>query len=57
MQFGAFMRDEARDRGADALQVDMLFDQKAILEVGYWGCLVGYGVWDVMVLLFMNYCV
>jgi hypothetical protein len=33
MQFGAFMRDEARDRGADALQVELSFNQKSILEV------------------------
>jgi len=32
MQFGAFMRDEAKDRGADALAVEQPFDQKAILE-------------------------
>jgi hypothetical protein len=33
MQFGAFMRDEARDRGSDALQVELSFNQKSILEV------------------------
>jgi leucyl-tRNA synthetase len=33
MQFGAFMRDEVRDRGVDALAVESPFDQKAILEV------------------------
>jgi hypothetical protein len=33
MQFGAFMRDEAKDRGPDALAVELPFDQKAILEV------------------------
>lgn len=33
MQFAAFMRDEALERGADALATDMPFDQKAILEV------------------------
>ena len=33
MQFGAFMRDEARDRGSDALQVELSFSQKNILEV------------------------
>lgn len=32
MQFGAFMRDEAKDRGRDALAFEMTFDQKAILE-------------------------
>jgi leucyl-tRNA synthetase len=32
MQFGAFMRDEAKDRGKDALAFEMTFDQKAILE-------------------------
>eukprot|EP01041_Mallomonas_annulata_P005684 gene5684-11471_t len=32
MQFGAFMRDEAKERGSDALQCEMSFDQKAILE-------------------------
>jgi hypothetical protein len=32
MQFGAFMRDEAKDRGRDALAIQMTFDQKAILE-------------------------
>ena len=33
MQFGAFMRDEAKERGPDALAVEQPFDQKAILEV------------------------
>ena len=33
MQFGAFMRDEAKDRGSDALQVELSFNQKDILEV------------------------
>ena len=33
MQFGAFMRDEAKDRGPDALQVELSFNQKEILEV------------------------
>ena len=33
MQFGAFMRDEAKDRGSDALQVELSFNQKNILEV------------------------
>lgn len=33
MQFGAFMRDEALERGADALASELHFDQKAILEV------------------------
>ena len=37
MQFGAFMRDEARDRGIDALDTEMPFDQKALLEVSRWG--------------------
>lgn len=32
MQFGAFMRDEAKSRGPDALGVDQPFDQKTILE-------------------------
>jgi len=32
LQFGAFMRDEALDRGPDALATEMAFDQKAILE-------------------------
>ena len=32
MQFGAFMRDEAKERGPDALAVDQPFDQRAILE-------------------------
>jgi hypothetical protein len=32
LQFGAFMRDEANDRGPDALATEMAFDQKAILE-------------------------
>ena len=31
MQFGAFMRDEALERGVDALAIEMSFDQKAIL--------------------------
>jgi leucyl-tRNA synthetase len=35
MQFGAFMRDEALERGADALATEMVFDQRAILEVSY----------------------
>ena len=34
MQFGAFMRDEAKERGPDALAIEQAFDQKAILEVG-----------------------
>lgn len=33
MQFGAFMRDEAKDRGIDALAEVSPFDQKAILTV------------------------
>ena len=33
MQFGAFMRDEAKDRGLDALALESPFDQLAILEV------------------------
>eukprot|EP00607_Mallomonas_marina_P007653 CAMPEP_0182422418 /NCGR_PEP_ID=MMETSP1167-20130531/8097_1 /TAXON_ID=2988 /ORGANISM="Mallomonas Sp, Strain CCMP3275" /LENGTH=1133 /DNA_ID=CAMNT_0024600465 /DNA_START=65 /DNA_END=3466 /DNA_ORIENTATION=- len=32
MQFGAFMRDEAKERGPDALASEMAFDQKAILQ-------------------------
>ena len=32
MQFGAFMRDEAKNRGPDALGLDQPFDQKIILE-------------------------
>ena len=34
MQFGAFMRDEAKERGQDALATEMTFDQKYILQVG-----------------------
>jgi hypothetical protein len=33
MQFGAFMRDEAAERGLDALATELTFNQKAILEV------------------------
>ena len=33
MQFGSFMRDEARERGEDALATELPFDQGAILEV------------------------
>lgn len=33
MQFGAFMRDEANERGLDALATELTFDQKAILMV------------------------
>jgi len=33
MQFGAFMRDEAKERGPDALATELPFDQRAILEV------------------------
>lgn len=32
MQFGAFMRDEAKERGLDALATEMAFDQKAIIQ-------------------------
>ncbi|CAM9242157.1 unnamed protein product, partial [Ectocarpus fasciculatus] len=32
MQFGAFMKNEADDRGADALAVELPFDQQQILE-------------------------
>eukprot|EP01035_Chromulina_nebulosa_P027413 gene27413-36056_t len=32
MQFGSFMKDEALERGADALAVELPFNQKAILE-------------------------
>eukprot|EP01038_Epipyxis_sp_PR26KG_P005664 gene5664-7821_t len=32
MQFGAFMRDEARERGYDALAIELPFNQKSILE-------------------------
>lgn len=33
MQFGAFMRDEALERGYDALAISLDFDQKQILQV------------------------
>jgi leucyl-tRNA synthetase len=33
IQFGAFMRDEAEDRGFDALAIDLPFNQRAIIEV------------------------
>jgi leucyl-tRNA synthetase len=33
MQFGAFMRDEAKERGPEALATEMTFDQSAILQV------------------------
>ena len=33
MQFGAFMRDEARDRGSDALEAELSYNQKNILMV------------------------
>jgi hypothetical protein len=33
MQFAAFMRDEAIERGSDALATEMAFDQRAILQV------------------------
>ena len=33
MQFGAFMRDEAKERGPDALATVIAFNQRAILEV------------------------
>ena len=33
MQFGSFMKDEALERGSDALAVELAFNQKAILEV------------------------
>jgi hypothetical protein len=33
MQFGAFSRDEAVERGAEALATELAFDQRAILEV------------------------
>ena len=33
MQFGAFMRDEAKERGFDALATELPFDQRALLEV------------------------
>ena len=39
MQFGAFMRDEAKERGIDALATELPFDQRAMLEVkfpNYW---------------------
>lgn len=32
LQFGAFMRDEARERGKEALAAELTFDQRAILE-------------------------
>ena len=32
MQFGAFMRDETKERGIDALATELTFDQKMILE-------------------------
>jgi leucyl-tRNA synthetase len=35
MQFGAFMRDEARDRGVDALALESPFDQIAILQENF----------------------
>jgi leucyl-tRNA synthetase len=35
MQFGAFMRDEAKERGPDALAVEQPFDQQSILEVKF----------------------
>jgi leucyl-tRNA synthetase len=33
MQFGAFMRDEAKERGPDALAIEITFDQKSLIEV------------------------
>ena len=33
MQFGAFMANESKERGTDALACQMTFDQRAILEV------------------------
>ncbi len=36
MQFAAFMREEAAERGLDALAAEMQFSQKAILEVSGW---------------------
>lgn len=33
MQFAAFMRDEAKERGVDALATVLPINQKAILEV------------------------
>ena len=43
MQFGSFMRDEAKDRGVDALATELPFDQRAIIEVrfGGWDCFFG----------------
>jgi len=35
MQFAAFMRDEAAERGLDALATVLPINQKAILEVGF----------------------
>ncbi len=35
MQFGAFMANESKERGTDALACQMTFDQRAILEVVY----------------------
>jgi len=32
MQFGAFMRDETIERGIDALAIELVFDQKQILQ-------------------------
>lgn len=38
MQFGAFMRDEAKQRGPDALAVEQPFDQMALLQVSCYCC-------------------
>jgi len=35
MQFAAFMRDEAGERGVDALATVLPINQKAILEVSF----------------------
>ena len=35
MQFGAFMRDEAKERGIDALATELPFDQRELLDVSF----------------------
>jgi leucyl-tRNA synthetase len=49
MQFGAFMRNEAEDRGTDALQVEMAFSQKDILEENIAYIKAALGIQEVLV--------
>jgi hypothetical protein len=56
MQFAAFMKGEAEERGVDALATVLPINQRAILEVLFFGKPVAYTVLCVTLLLFERCC-